>query len=93
MQCSKQLLCKNARIERSINSENLGTTIAENGSWNQKIWTLEAFRGKTIFLGGVGAILEFLKWLEGLGAKERGSYEFWGFFRDLSEFLEGLKWF
>jgi hypothetical protein len=28
-----------------------------------------------VFLGGSGAILEFLEWLEGLGAKERGSCE------------------
>jgi hypothetical protein len=56
-----------------MNSENLGTRIAENGAWSQKIWALEAFRGKTIFLGDSGVILEFLEWLEGLGTKDRGS--------------------
>jgi hypothetical protein len=39
----------NARIERAVNSENLGIRITENEAWNQKIWDLEAFRGKTVF--------------------------------------------
>jgi hypothetical protein len=39
----------NATIERAMNSEDLGTRIAENGAWNQKICALEAFRGKTVF--------------------------------------------
>jgi hypothetical protein len=62
----------------------------ENGAWNQNIWALEAFRGKTVFLGGSRANLEFLEWFEGLG---RGPCEFWGLFRDFCEILEGLKWF
>jgi hypothetical protein len=41
-----------------------------------------AFRGKMAFLGGSGVFLEFLEWLEGLGANDRGSYEIWEFFRD-----------
>jgi hypothetical protein len=86
-------LWTNARIEKAVNSENLGTRITENEAWNQKIWALEAFRGKMVFWGGSGAILEFLEWLEGLGAKDRGSYEFWGFFRDLCGILESLKLF
>jgi hypothetical protein len=44
------------------------------------LWKLSG--GKMVFLGGSGAILEFLEWLEGLGAKDRGSCKFWGFFRD-----------
>jgi hypothetical protein len=48
----------------------------------QKIWALEAFRGKMVFSGGSGVIQEFLEWLEGLGAKDRGSCEFWRFFGD-----------
>jgi hypothetical protein len=86
-----------------MNFENLGTRIAENGAWNQKICSLEAFRGKTVFLEGSRAILEFLEWLEGLGTKNRGSCKFWGFFRHSCEFwgffryicriLQGLKWF
>jgi hypothetical protein len=46
---------------------------------DEKIWALEAFRGKTVFLGGSGAILRFLEWLEGFGAKNRGSCKIWGF--------------
>jgi hypothetical protein len=65
-----------------MNSENLGTRIVENEAWNQKIWALEAFWGEMVFLGGSGAILKFLEWLEGLGAKDRGSCKFLGFFRD-----------
>jgi hypothetical protein len=44
-----------------------------------------------VFLEGSGVILEFFEWLEGLGAKDRGSCEFWGFFRDFVEFWEGLE--
>jgi hypothetical protein len=32
-----------------------------------------------VCLEGSGAILEFLEWLEGLGAKYRGSCNVWGF--------------
>jgi hypothetical protein len=56
----QQLLHMNAGIERAMNSKNLGTRIMENGSLDRKIWGLKAFRGKIIFLGGSGAILEFL---------------------------------
>jgi hypothetical protein len=41
-----------------------------------------SLQGKTVFLGGSGAILEFLEWLEGLGVKDRGSCEIWEFFGD-----------
>jgi hypothetical protein len=58
-----------------MNSENLGARITENGAWNQKIWSLETFRGKTDFSGDSGVILEFFDWLEGLGTKDRGSCE------------------
>jgi hypothetical protein len=44
-----------------MNFENLGTRITENGAWSQKIWALKTFRGKTIFLGDSGVILEFLE--------------------------------
>jgi hypothetical protein len=53
---------------------------------------LEAFRGKMVFSGGSGAILEFLEWLEGLGTKDWGSREvdFSGIF---VEFWGVLDWF
>jgi hypothetical protein len=69
------LSCRNARIERAVNSENLGARIMRNGALDKKIWALEAFKGKTVFSGGYGPILEFLEWLDGLGAKNRGSCE------------------
>jgi hypothetical protein len=62
----------------------------QNGALDQKIWALEAFRGKMVFLVGSRVILEFLDWLEGLGTKDGGSCEFWGFFGDFCEILEGL---
>jgi hypothetical protein len=43
-----------------MNSENFGVRITENGAWNQKIWALEAFRGKTIILGGSGQFWNLL---------------------------------
>jgi hypothetical protein len=51
---------------------------------------LEANCGKTVFSGGSGVILEFLKWLEGLGAKYMGSCEIWGFFEHFWKFWSGL---
>jgi hypothetical protein len=56
-----------------MDSKNSGTRITENGAPDQKIWALEAFRGKTAFSRGSGVILEFLEWLEGLGAKDKDS--------------------
>jgi hypothetical protein len=41
----------NARIERAVNSENLGARITENRTLNQKIWVEESFSGKTVFSG------------------------------------------
>jgi hypothetical protein len=71
----------------------MGTRIKENRGMDQKIRALEAFRGKTVFTGGFGAVLEFLECFEGLGAKDRGSIEIWGFFRDFCGILDGLEWF
>jgi hypothetical protein len=34
-----------------MNSENLGARGMKNGALDRKIWALEAFNGKTIFLG------------------------------------------
>jgi hypothetical protein len=46
----------NARIDRAINFESLGANITENGALDQKVRTLEAFRGKMVFSGGSRAI-------------------------------------
>jgi hypothetical protein len=35
--------------------------------------------GKIVFLGGSGAILEILEWLQGLGAKDRAPMKFGDF--------------
>jgi hypothetical protein len=69
-----------------MNSENLGTRIMENRASNEKIWALEAFRGKMVFLGGCGAILKFLEWLEGLGVKDRALSNFGDFSEIFVEF-------
>jgi hypothetical protein len=47
---------------------------------------LDASTVKTVFSGGSRVIREFLEWLVGLGAKDRGSCKFWGFFGDFVEF-------
>jgi hypothetical protein len=36
-----------------------------------KIWALEAFRGKMVFLGGFWGLSEILGVVEGLGATDR----------------------
>jgi hypothetical protein len=46
-----------------------------------------------VFSGGSGVILEFLEWLEGFGAKDKGSCGVWEIFRDFCGILEGLHWF
>jgi hypothetical protein len=98
------LLCMNARIG-VLNSENLGTKIMENRGLDQKIWALEAFRGKMVFLGGLEEFLKFLKWLEGLWRKKNRALaefgDFWpfGLLQNLGilghffGILDGLEWF
>jgi hypothetical protein len=76
----------NERIERAMNSENLGAGITENGNLDHRILALEACRGKMVFSGGFGLILGFLEWLEGFGAKDRGSCGVWEFARDFCGF-------
>jgi hypothetical protein len=66
----------NVGKEGMLNCENLGARIMGNRALDQKIWGLEAFRGKTLFLGGSGPILEFLECLESLGAKDRAHANF-----------------
>jgi hypothetical protein len=55
----------NARIERKMNSENLGARIMENGA-------LEAYRGKTVFSRGYEVILEFCGLVGGSWHKIQG---------------------
>jgi hypothetical protein len=61
----------NTRIERVMNSKNLGARIMQNGDLDQKIWALGACRGKMVISVGFGVTPQFLKWLEGLGTKYR----------------------
>jgi hypothetical protein len=70
----------NARIERAMNSENLGARIIRNGALDQKICALEACRGKIVFLGGSRVVLEFLEWLAGLWCKRQDSCGICGLF-------------
>jgi hypothetical protein len=61
----------NASDERENDSENFGARITEIGVTVAKIWTLEDFRGKTVFSRGFWVFfLKFWEWLEGLGAKD-----------------------
>jgi hypothetical protein len=83
----------NVGMKRAMNSETLGARIIRNRALDQKIWAFEVFRGKTVFLGGSGVILEFLERLEGLDTKDRGSCKICGFFRDFCGISERLKWF
>jgi hypothetical protein len=77
----------NARIERAVNSKNLGTRIMRNGALDQKIWDLEALKVKMVISGDSGKFLKSLECLEGLGTKNRGSYKVWEFFGDFYGFL------
>jgi hypothetical protein len=70
-----------------MNSENLGVRIMQNGALDQKIWYLEVFSGKTVFSGGSEEFLQFLEWLEGIGAKYRTLAKF----GDFCGVLEGLE--
>jgi hypothetical protein len=62
----------NAWIERMMNSENLGVKNVETGALDGKIWSLEAFNGKTVLLGDSRGYLWNFDWLESFGAKEQG---------------------
>jgi hypothetical protein len=68
-----------ARIERAVNSKNLGAGIMWNRDLDQKIWALEALKGKMVISRDSGEFLESLEWLEGLGKKYRGSCKVWEF--------------
>jgi hypothetical protein len=50
----------NAEMERMMNSEIFGAEMIENGALDRKIWALEYFKGKTVFLGGSEGICRFL---------------------------------
>jgi hypothetical protein len=76
----------NARIERAMNSKNFGARITKNGALDQKLRALEVIRGKMTISGCFGGISRILEWLEGLGAKDRGSCEIWEFLGVLMEF-------
>jgi hypothetical protein len=82
----------NAIIERVVNSENLGARITENGALDQKMWAIEAFRGKMVFSVVFWGNSGIFEWLEGLGAKDRNPSEVWEFFRNFCAFLECLEW-
>jgi hypothetical protein len=71
--------CMNRNNEKY---KNLGTRITENGALDQKIWALEAFRGKMVFSGVFWGFSWIFEWLEGLGTKYRGSCEVSVFLRD-----------
>jgi hypothetical protein len=77
----------NAKIERAMNSENLGARITGNDVLDQRIWALEVLKCQMAFLGDSEGIRGILEWLEGFGAKDRGSCEVWGFFGDFVAFF------
>jgi hypothetical protein len=58
---------------------------------DQKICSLEDYRGKIVFLGGFRVFLEFLEGLERLGANDRGSCKILEFLGIFVEFLECIK--
>jgi hypothetical protein len=64
-----------------MNSGNLGARIMENGAWNQKIWALEAFRGKMVFLGGSGGNSGIFGVVGGSWRKRKGLLQNLDFFR------------
>jgi hypothetical protein len=58
---------------------------------DQKICSLEDYRGKMVFLGGFRVFLEFLEGLERLGTNDRGSCKILEFLGIFVEFLECIK--
>jgi hypothetical protein len=50
----------NPRIERVMNSENLGARIVQNGALDQNIWALVASRAKRSFLKVMWQFWNFL---------------------------------
>jgi hypothetical protein len=48
---------------------------------------LEAFKGKMVFSSGLGVVLEFFEWLEGLWHKRHASSRIWEFFGDFHQFF------
>jgi hypothetical protein len=51
----------------------------------------ESFQRQNSFSRGSGVFLEFLEWLEAIGANDWGYCEIWEFFEDFVEFWECLK--
>jgi hypothetical protein len=84
---TRGLLCAIARIERLMNSENLGTRITENGALDRKIWALEALKGKMVLLGGSGGTYGILSGWKALMQTNSGFGGIWRFFRDFGDFL------
>jgi hypothetical protein len=83
----------NTRIKREVNSKNMGIRIMQNGALDQKIWALEALKGKIVNSGDSREFLESLEWLEGLDTKDMGSCKVWEFFGDFGGFLKCLEGF
>jgi hypothetical protein len=71
-----------------MNSENLGARITGNRALDQKIWALEAFKGKIVFSRCSRGICGIFEWLQGLGIEHRSFAEFRNFSRIFVDFLE-----
>jgi hypothetical protein len=81
----------NARIERMMNSENLGARIMWNGALDRKMWALEAFKGRTVFSrGSRGWHLLNFRVAVGSWCNRIGDFVVFG---DFCGILEGLEWF
>jgi hypothetical protein len=74
----------NARMERAINSENLGTRNAGNRALDQKIWALEVLGPKQSFEEVLGHFGNVRSGWRALVQKDRDLCEIWGIFRDFS---------
>jgi hypothetical protein len=62
----------------------------KNRVLDRKIWAFEALWAKWPFQEILGAYLEFLEWLEGLGVKDKGLCKIWELFKGCCEILEGF---
>jgi hypothetical protein len=76
------------KMERAKDFEILGARITKNRVLDRKIWAFEALWAKWSFQEILGAYLEFLEWLEGLGVKDRGLCKIWELFKGFCEILE-----
>jgi predicted amidohydrolase len=83
----------NAKIERAMNSENLDVRLMRNRALDQKIWALEASRGKNSLFRRFWGNSGIFGVVGGSWRKRQGLLRSLGIFQGFFGILEGLKCF